>query len=101
MRSPASASTNSCKVMKELLYISHAISEISNAVSEVIESRLHAIETVFYRHEPFVRSGGIVILLRRRQAANEMVLLGMLTGAAHEFRYAFCITCITDEEIIF
>jgi hypothetical protein len=88
--------------LKELLYISHATSDVSNAVVKVIEPRLHAIKTAFYRHEPFLRSrGSIVINLLRRQAANEVVLLGMLTGAAREFRYAFCIACITDEEIIF
>jgi hypothetical protein len=87
--------------LKELLYISHATSDVPNAVSKVIEPRLHAIKTAFYRHEPFIRSGGFVIDHLRRQAANERVLLGMLTGAAHEFRYAFCIACITDEEIIF
>ncbi len=70
-------------------------------VSKVIEPRLHAIETAFYRHEPLLGSGSIFIILLRRQAANEMVLLGMLTGAAHEFGYAFRITCIADEEVIF
>jgi hypothetical protein len=87
--------------LKELLYISHATSDVSNAVSKIIEPRLHAIKTGFYRHEPFLRSWSIVVVLHRRQAADEMVLLGMLTRAAHEFRYAFCIACITDEEIIF
>lgn len=92
MRSPASAcgtSTNSYKALKELLYISHATSEVSDAVSKVIEARLHAVKTAFYRRESFVRSGGIVIVLLRRQAANEMVLLGVFTGTAHEIRYAF------------
>jgi hypothetical protein len=87
--------------LKELLYISHATSDVPNAVSKVIEPRLHTIKPALYRYEPFIRSGGIVIDLLRRQAANEMVLLGMFTGTAHEFRYAFCIACITDEEIIF
>jgi hypothetical protein len=88
--------------LKELLYISHATSEVPDAGSKVIEPRLHAIKTAFYRYEPFVGSGGIVIIvLLRRQAANEVMLLSMLTGAAREFRYAFCIACITDEEIIF
>jgi hypothetical protein len=62
---------------------------------------MHPIKTALYRREPFLCSGGIVIFLLRRQAANEMVLLGMLVGVAHEFRHAFCIACIADEEVIF
>ena len=82
--------------MKELLYI-------SQATSEVVELRVHAIKTGFNGHESFLRtsSGGIVIVFLRRQAANEMVLLSMLAGAAHEFWYTFYIACITYKEIIF
>ena len=36
-----------------------------------------------------------------RKAATEMVhLSSMLAGAAHELRYALCIVCIADEEVI-
>jgi hypothetical protein len=74
--------------------------DVSNATSEVFHARVHAVEAAFYRYESFLCCRSSVIALRRCQAANEMMFLGVLTGAAHEFRYAVRITCVTNEEVI-
>lgn len=73
--------------MKELLDISNAASEVLDAATKFIEPGLHPIEAVFYRYESLLRRRSIVIALLRRHAANQMVLLSMLTGAAREVGY--------------
>jgi hypothetical protein len=48
-----------------LFDIFKAASEVLDATPEFIESRLHAIEAPFYRHEPlFRRWRSIIVLLR-------------------------------------
>ena len=70
---------------------------MSNAATKVIGTALACYRSGFCQYEPLFCSGGILL---QRQAANEMVHLSMLAGAAREFRHAFCIACIADEEAI-
>ena len=75
-----------------------------NAATKNIEPRLHAIEAASVDVSRFSVATpsreGIIIVLILRQAASEMLHLSMLAGAAHESRYAFCIACMADEEVI-
>ena len=77
----AVSAAGSYKSVKQLL-------NVFNATVKCIESRLHIIEAAFYRHGPVFRPRRSFLALLWRQAANEMVLLSVLTGAAREFRYA-------------
>jgi len=86
--------------VQELLDIANPRSEISNATTKIVKLRLHAIQAAFYRREPLLRCGVGIITVCWRQAANEMVLLSVLTGAAQEVRYALCIACVADKEVI-
>jgi hypothetical protein len=100
--SAVSVASGSRKFVKELFYISNAASEVLDATAEFIEPRLHGIEAAFDRHESLFCLGRSNVVLLRRQAANEVVLLGMLPGAAREVGNVLWIriTCVADEEII-
>jgi hypothetical protein len=109
-----SAFGSSCQLVKERLYISDAsgkvielalyVGELGRYASELClyasELRLHVSEASFDRDEALVRRSICFIVFLRFQAADEVMLLCVLPGAAHEVRNPFRITCVAYEQVI-
>jgi hypothetical protein len=89
--------------VKELLDVSDAASEVLDATAEFLKPRLHAIEAALDRDESlFCLGRSSIVVLLRCQAANDVVVFGMLLGAAREVGDAvrIRIACVADEEIV-
>lgn len=70
--------------MKELFDVSDATCDVVDATAQFVEPRLHAVEAAFDRLESLFCLGRGIVGLLRREAADEVVLLGVLPGATRE-----------------
>jgi len=80
------------EVMEELL-------ESSKPATEIIESHVDVIELPFERNKSPFHRGSCFFVLPGSQAANEMVLLGVVWGA-RELRDACLVACVAKKNII-
>jgi hypothetical protein len=63
---------------------------------------LHAIEAAFDQSQSLLCRGEFIFVVRllRREAAYEMMLLGVLPGTSHQVGDALCIASVAYVEII-
>ena|SRR6266702_1242987 len=63
-----------------------SLCELAEELLDCFDASVHVVESVFKRYESLLRRKSLVIDGLRSLAANEVVVLSMLAGAAHQLR---------------